>query len=276
MRTLRAIVFNTLFYGWLVCRLLWLLVMLPLPRRVGFRSVQSFMRQELALQRLFGMTIEVRGLENLPKGGFIVAAKHQSMWETFALLPMFEDVAFIYKKELGRVPLFGWYMRKFAQVAIDRSAGSQALRLMNDEARKAIAENRQVLIFPEGTRRPVGAPPQYKFGVAAVYDGVKAPVVPIALNSGMFWSKYFWRGDVGRIIIDILPPIQPGMSRGKFFKLLEHTIETACDAQMLEIADGPNPPPLSDMARERINDLRRLRDEAAKQEATPPQQDPQP
>ncbi len=255
MRSIRAFAFNTLFYSWFIVYLLWCMVFFPLPRRIGWRAVKGLMRHELALQRFFGMEISIRGLENIPQGGFIVAAKHQSIWETFALLPMFEDAAFIYKKELGRVPFFGWYMRKFAQIAVDRSKGAQALRLLNSEAKIAIADNRQILIFPEGTRRPAGAPPDYKFGVAALYNAVNAPVLPIALNSGLFWSKLAWRGHKGRIIVDILPAIPPGLPRDVFFKTLQEQIETACDAQLLEISKSSNPPPFDLAAQQRLKQL---------------------
>jgi 1-acyl-sn-glycerol-3-phosphate acyltransferase len=212
-------------------------------------------RTQLALQRLFGIRLDLRGAENLPREGGIIAAKHQSMWETFALVAFVRFPAFVYKKELGHILLFGSYLRKLRQIPVDRSAGSQAVKTMGDAARAAVDEGRQVLIFPEGTRKRPGSAPAYKFGIAKLYEATGRPVTPIALNSGLFWSNFFWNGHPGTIIVQVLPPIAPGLDRDTFFAEVQAVIERASDRLLLETAHGPNPPPLSPEAAARVKAL---------------------
>lgn len=236
MIRLRAFVFNTLFYGLLVLYMLAAIVAFALPRRVIYAIARSLAKHGLALQRLFGMEIELRGAEHLDRGGSIVAAKHQSMWETFALFFYVRDAAFIYKQELGRIPLFGAYLRKLELIEINRKGGARAFRAMATAARAAIDEGRQLVIFPEGTRRPPGAEPKYKYGVAKIYADVARPVVPIVLNSGLFWSSYFWRGRTGKLVVEVLPVIEPGLDADAFFTELQRVMEAASDRLIVETA----------------------------------------
>jgi len=142
------------------------------------------------LRVICGVKYEVRGREKIPKGRpLLVAAKHQSAWETFALLHLFDDPLFIVKRELMWIPIFGWLMIKGRMVPVDRSAGGQALNAMTDRARIELADNRQLIIFPEGTRRAAGAEPRYKHGVVHLYASMQVPCVPVALNSGLFWPR---------------------------------------------------------------------------------------
>ena len=171
--------------------------------------------------------VEVRGREKIPKGPIIVASKHQSAWETFALLPLFDNPLFIVKRELLWIPIFGWLMIKGRMVPVDRSAGSQALVAMTARANVELADNRQLIIFPEGTRRPAGAEPRYKFGVAHLYAAEGVPCVPVALNSGLFWPRRSIRRLPGTVVVEILDPIAPGLDKDVFFKRLQNDIETA-------------------------------------------------
>ncbi|HZT24594.1 MAG TPA: lysophospholipid acyltransferase family protein, partial [Pseudolabrys sp.] len=166
MTLVRSLVFNALFY---LNTLFWLLVALPtfvMPYRAVIRVAQMWGRVNLILLRIAGIRYEVRGRDKIPRGALIVAAKHQSAWETFALLPLFDDPLFILKRELQWIPVFGWLLIKGRMVPVDRGGGSQALAAMTERARKELADGRQLIIFPEGTRRAAGAEPRYKYGVA--------------------------------------------------------------------------------------------------------------
>lgn len=235
----RSIVFNALFY---LNTLAWLILGLPsffLPYRATIWIAKSWARVNLVLLRVVaGIDCEVRGREKIPSGPLIVASKHQSAWETFALLPLFDNPLFIVKRELMWIPFFGWLMRKGRMVPVDRSAGSQALVDMTERARVELADGRQLIIFPEGTRRPAGAEPRYKFGVAHLYAAAGAPCLPVALNSGLFWPRRSIRLRPGTVIVEILDPIAPGLDKDAFFKRLQHEVETAT-ARLL--AEGGKP-----------------------------------
>jgi 1-acyl-sn-glycerol-3-phosphate acyltransferase len=225
---MRSIVFNALFY---LNTLVWLILGLPtffLPYRATVWIAKSWGRVNLVLLRVVaGIDCEVRGREKIPSGPLIVASKHQSAWETFALLPLFDNPVFIVKRELMWIPIFGWLMRKGRMVPVDRGAGSQALVDMTERARVELADGRQLIIFPEGTRRPAGAEPRYKFGVAHLYAAAGVPCLPVALNSGLFWPRRSIRLRPGTVIVEILDPIAPGLDKDAFFKRLQHEVETA-------------------------------------------------
>ena len=226
----RSIIFNILFY---LNTLILLIVALPtffLPYRAIIWVAKTWGRINLVLLRVVaGVKIEVRGREKIPKGALLVAAKHQSAWETFALVPLFDNPVFIVKRELQWIPVFGWLMIKGRMVPVDRSAGSQALVEMAERARIELADNRQLIIFPEGTRRAAGAEPRYKFGVAHLYAAEGVPCVPIALNSGLFWPRRSIRRIPGTVVIEILDPIPPGLEKDVFFKRVQSDIETATE-----------------------------------------------
>jgi 1-acyl-sn-glycerol-3-phosphate acyltransferase len=235
----RSIVFNALFY---LNTLLWLILGLPtffMPYRAIIWIAKTWGRTNLVLLRVIaGIDYEVRGREKIPRGPIIVASKHQSAWETFALLPLFDNPLFIVKRELMWIPIFGWLMRKGRMVPVDRGAGSQALVDMTERARVELADGRQLIIFPEGTRRPAGAEPRYKFGVAHLYAVEGVPCVPVALNSGLLWPRRSLRLKPGTVIVEILDPIAPGLDKDAFFKRLHDEIETAT-ARLL--AEGNKP-----------------------------------
>jgi 1-acyl-sn-glycerol-3-phosphate acyltransferase len=224
---LRSIAFNVLFY---LNTAIWLIIALPtffMPYRAILVVAKAWGRSNLVLLRVAGIDYEVRGREKIPQGPLIVAAKHQSAWETFALLPLFDNPLFIVKRELQWIPIFGWLMVKGRMVPVDRSAGSQALAAMTERARIELARGRQLIIFPEGTRRPVGAEPRYKFGVAHLYAAEGVPCVPIALNSGLFWPRRSILRLPGTVLVEILDPIAPGLDRDVFFERLRHDLEMA-------------------------------------------------
>lgn len=231
---IRSIVFNMLFY---LNTLIYLVVALPtffLPYRAIIRVAQSWARTNLVLLRVVaGIKIEVRGREKIPQGAILVAAKHQSAWETFALLTVFDSPVFILKRELQWIPIFGWLTIKGRMVPIDRSKGSRALLAMTERARIELADNRQLIIFPEGTRRPAGAEPRYKQGVVHLYVAQGVPCIPVALNSGLFWPRRSIRRIPGTVVVEILDPIGPGLGKNEFFERLQNGIESAT-ARLIE------------------------------------------
>jgi len=175
------------------------------------------------LRTIAGLGFEVRGTP--PGTGVLVAAKHMSMWDTLALYLVLDDPAVVLKRGLTLIPFYGWYVSKAGSIAIDRKGGAQTLRRMAIAARAVIAQGRSVLIFPEGTRKKVGAPPDYKPGVAGLYGQLGVPCVPVALNSGLFWTGFVKRP--GTVVLEILAPIPPGLRSRDFMRLLEDRIEAA-------------------------------------------------
>jgi 1-acyl-sn-glycerol-3-phosphate acyltransferase len=235
MLVLRSLLFNLAFYANTILFLIGLIPFVLFPRKTFLRVVQAWGRVSIWLLRVIaGTRLEFRGLERVPAGGLLVASKHQSMLETFSLVTMFDDPTFVLKRELQWIPFFGWYTVKAAQVPINRSAGSAALVDMNERARKEAARGRQIIIFPEGTRRAPGAPPDYKTGVALLYEALDVPCVPVALNSGVFWPRRSWRRSPGTIVVEFLDPIPPGLPKTEFLRRLKESIETASDRLLAE------------------------------------------
>ena len=171
--------------------------------------------------------MEVRGLEHRPSGPALIAAKHQSMLDTVAPWRFLSDPCFVLKQELLRLPVYGWYARKADMVAVDREAHAKALRQLVTDARAQLAQGRQVIIFPEGTRQLPGAAPDYKPGVAALYRDLVIPVVPMATNSGVHWPAHGQGYTPGQVVFEFLEPIPAGLKRGEFMRALEDRIETA-------------------------------------------------
>lgn len=235
MVVIRSLAFNLLFYLNLTVQLLAALPTLLLPRRAIIEVAKFWARTNLwLLQAVCGITVEFRGLDKLPKGAFLVASKHQSLWETFALLPLFHDPAFILKRELMWIPFFGWYSWKGSMIPVDRGKRSQALIGMTDYARVELARGRQIIIFPEGTRRAPHAEPKYKYGVVHLYAETGVPCVPIALNSGLFWPRRSFLRHPGTIVAEVLDPIAPGLPKDVFAERLQQAIEAATERLLAE------------------------------------------
>ena len=184
----------------------------------------------------------------LPPGACLVASKHQSAWDTFALIPVFRDPAMVMKAELGWIPLYGWFSHKFRHIFVRRDKGPSALKALIRDARDRAAQGREIIIFPEGTRRPPGAPPDYKPGFLALYEGLGLPCVPVALNSGLFWPRRSFMRYPGTIVIEVLDPIPPGLPRAQARAVIQEKIETACALLIAEARAKPNPPPLPEAA----------------------------
>lgn len=218
---------------------------------VGYARLWS--RTALFLLRvLAGIRIEVRGRTNIPHGAALIAAKHQSALETFALFPILPAPALVMKSELRRIPLFGRFTEIAGMIEVDRAKGSTALRDMVHRCRQEAAKGRQIVIFPEGTRRPPGAEPAYQPGIALLYRGLGLPTVPVALNSGLYWPRRSFLKYPGTIVIEFLPPIEPGLDSRSFLARLEGVIEAASDRLLAEAASAPGAPPLPPQAEARL------------------------
>jgi 1-acyl-sn-glycerol-3-phosphate acyltransferase len=238
MLILRSALFNALFYLVLIGLMLVGLPALFCGRHAIFRLARLWSRTSLLLlDQICGMRVEFRGVDNIPSGGIIVAAKHQSVWETFALLVFFPDFAFILKRELAFIPVFGWYLARAEQIAINRSDGRTALAQATASARTLLSEGRQIFIFPEGTRRPVGGPPVYKFGVAHIYAECGVACLPVALNSGLFWPRRSFVRRPGTVLVEFLAPIAPGLGKEEFFAELQRRLEAATSRLIAEAID---------------------------------------
>lgn len=224
------------FYAWTTLLALAVLPAAPFMRPPAMRRVaRLWMRgTQAALRWIVGIDYEVRGRERLPPGPALIASKHQSAWETLIFHLLVPDLSIGLKDELTRIPVFGWYLMKGGCIRIDRGGAARALRSLVDGARTAAATGCSFLIFPEGTRRAPGAPPDYKAGVAALYQGLGLPLVPVALNSGLFWPGRGQGKRAGRITLEFLHPIPPGLERRALMRELETRIEGASAALIVE------------------------------------------
>lgn len=256
MKLLRSLAVQAAFYlTFVACAVIFLPFLLA-PRRWLWWALVRWSNALRGAVALFGPKLEVRGLEHLPDGGCIVACKHQSAFETIALLAVFRDPTYVLKRELMWIPFFGWYASRAEMTPIDRARRSEALKRLVASVKAAVANGKQVVIFPEGTRRPVGAEPEYKGGIAVLYREAKVPVVPVALNTGLYWPRNaLWRHP-GTAVVEILPPIAPGLDMQSFQARLVDAVETASDRLLVEAADAPDAPPLSPLAAARVAALR--------------------
>jgi 1-acyl-sn-glycerol-3-phosphate acyltransferase len=246
MIVLRSLLFNLAFFGWTTLCCFGLLWMLLLPRRQMVHVVEWYLKGVYLLERtLMGLDYEVRGAENLPtQGSFLVAAKHQSAWETMKLHLLLDDPAVILKRELMLVPTWGWYAAKAQMIAVDRGARGRAIASMLAGGRKVVAQGRPIVIFPQGTRTPVGGYLPYRVGVAVLYRELGLPIVPMAVNSGLYWPRRSFRKRPGKVIVEFLPPIAPGLSRDDVLAELEHRLEAATDRIVVEAGGPPTTRPV--------------------------------
>ena len=227
---LRSSIFNILFYFVTATCCVLLLPTLIAPRGVFLFVVRFWLFWVDILERfVLGLRYEIRGLEHLPtSGSYILAAKHESAYETMKLHPLFGDPAIILKQELLKVPLWGAYLKKSDQIAIDRSNAESAITSIQDGARRMKDQGRPIVIFPQGTRVWSHAPPNekpYKVGVARIQEATDLPIIPMALNSGYFWPRQGWCKRPGTVVFEFLPAIASGKPRDALLKTLEVAIE---------------------------------------------------
>ena len=230
---LRSILFNVLFYIHLTGLMLLGLPCLLMNRHAAMGMARQWGKNSLwLLEYVCHLKVEFAGLENIPQGAAIMCAKHQSILETFALIIPVDDFTYIVKRELTFIPLFGWYLWGTEQLAINRRKGSSALNQVVNLARKILPQGRKLIIFPEGTRRAAGAPPEYKFGATYLYSETGVPCLPVALNAGLFWPRRSFLRRPGVLTIEFLPVIGPGLGRQEFAALLQERIEAATNRLM--------------------------------------------
>jgi 1-acyl-sn-glycerol-3-phosphate acyltransferase len=227
-----------------------------MPRNKAWFVPKFWVRTSLWLQeRIVGTRIDIGGMENLPDGPFILAPKHQSLWGAIAFIPYLRDPLYILKRELVFIPMFGWYIKKLRLIPVDRGSRSKALRKVVVDTQREMSTDRQLIIYPEGTRRAPGAEPAYKYGIVELYNRLKLPVVPVAHNAGLFWPRRKFLRYPGTLKARFLPPIPPGLEREAFMSRLISETESGCDALLAEVASQPGHPPLPETALERLRVL---------------------
>lgn len=242
---MRSLLYNIAFYIIVPAYLIIGLPLLLRPRKQVVNGIYGGISRSLLwwLKALVGLETEARGLENLRKGPVIIAVKHQSTWDVFALTPYFDEPAMIYKSELGQIPFLGWFARKMDMIPVQRGKGRVAIKQLLKDARIRAEQGREIFIFPEGNRRAPGADPRYKRGIVALYKDLTIPVIPVALNSGLYWRRREFTRRPGKVIVEFLPAIEPGLESDEFMRQLQEAIEPATDRLIREALAGPNPPP---------------------------------
>lgn len=211
------------------------------------------------LRVIAGLKTQVEGAENIPPGGCIIASKHQSDWDIFAIFPHTKRPAYIAKKELMRIPFFGWAAHSLDCIEIDRQKGAGAIPAMIAQARAAIERECRIVIYPEGTRRKPLTAPDYRQGIVRMYSALNVPVVPVALNSGLYWGRnslLIWPGTAKA---RFLPAIEPGLAPDVFLERLRSTIEAASDQLALEAFEGGFDRPLDEGQKHHLEALRQAR-----------------
>ena len=229
MAVLRSLFFNVFFFAWTLAIVVMGLPFLLLPHRFTYRLGAFWVRVTLAvLGGLVGLRHRVVGLEHRLPGAAIYAVKHQSAWDTLVFALLLDEPAYVLKRELTDLPLFGWLLLRAGMIPVDRAGRASALRRMIGQAKQRTAAGRPLLIYPEGTRTAPGEHRPYQPGVAALYGQLDLPVVPVALNSGLFWGRRQFVKRPGTITVEFLPAIPPGLPRRAFMAELEKRLEGAC------------------------------------------------
>ncbi|THF57563.1 lysophospholipid acyltransferase family protein [Ollibium composti] len=258
MLYLRSLAFNFAFYVSLIVQMiLWTPYYFLSPRHRAWFVPKFWSRTSLWLYRVIaGTKSDIAGTENLPEGSFILAPKHQSFWDAIAFFPYLKDPLYILKRELTWIPFFGWYIQKMRMIPVDRGSRSKALKAVTAATRAEMARNpRQLIIYPEGTRRAPGAEPAYKYGIVEIYTQLGLPVVPVAHVAGLYWPRRKFLRYPGTIRARFLPAIPPGLGKDEFMRRLISETEAACDALLVEASRQPNPPPLPPTAVKRLAEL---------------------
>lgn len=258
MTVFRSVLFNAIFYLNLIGQMI---IMTPayflLPRKKSYIVAKNWAKSNhWLLAKIVGTTFEVEGLENAPQGSYIVAPKHQSFWDAYALLPWFDDPLYILKRELTWIPLFGWYLKKQRMVPVNRNARGKVMAAVMEQTKVEMKAGRQLIIYPEGTRRPPGAPAEYKYGIARLYRDLGVPVLPVVMHPGLFWPRRKFIRHPGHFKVRILPPIEPGMDPDAFLAHLIEVMETASDQLLIETVAANPKLPLPPTAVQRLAELK--------------------
>lgn len=230
MKLIRSILFVIWLYGAMAVVGIGMWPLVLMNERYVYVALRSWARATVwGLRWIVGARVTFEGLEHVPQGGGLLAMKHQSMFDTIVPALLLTKPTFVYKAELGDAPVMGAYLKR-NQLGVDRGGHAKALKSLVRGAREAVGKGRQIVIFPEGTRQPLGAPPDYKPGIAAMYKDLNIPVTPVALNSGLVWLPKGLIRSPGHIVVKVLPPIPAGLSREDFMRQLENVIESESEA----------------------------------------------
>ncbi|CAN7655154.1 lysophospholipid acyltransferase family protein [Rhizobium sp. LjRoot254] len=257
MTYLRSGIFQLCFYlSFIVQMIIFTPIYFLLPRKTAYKIPKNWARSNIWLAKhIAGISFEIEGMEQLPHQGFILSAKHQSFFDTFALIPYLDDPVYILKRELLWIPLFGWYAAKQDMIPINRADKSRAIPMMVARAREELARNRELIIYPEGTRKAPGAPPDYKYGIARLYKDLDVPVVPVVMHPGLFWPRHGFLRQPGHFKVRFLKPIEPGMPPDQFFKHLIEVTERASDELLVETIRNNPHLKIPESARLRLDEL---------------------
>ena len=244
MIMVRSLLFAFLLYAWTVGLSILYLPLLFVPRKLLAIFVAIWLRgiAKIASTSL-GLRYEIRGVENRPSGPAIYASKHQSAWETLFFRLIVPDCAFVLKRDLMWIPLWGWYVWRMGMIGIDRAAGIRSIKKMIVRAHGVLSAGRPIVVFPQGTRVAPGARSPYLSGIAAIYRELNVSVVPVALNSGLFWPRRRFVKFPGTITVEFLKPIPPGLKRAEFMEQLELQIEEASSRLEAEARQDPTTAP---------------------------------
>ncbi|MEA3033677.1 MAG: 1-acyl-sn-glycerol-3-phosphate acyltransferase [Sphingomonadales bacterium] len=214
MRFIRSLLFTLIFYAGTVLFVAAAALVSPFGRsavRAVANAWAGFHRA--CASGLLGIGTRIEG--EVPQGAILIAAKHQSMFETIDLVVVLGTPRIVMKRELARIPLWGWLATRYGMIAVDRAGGAAALRRMMKEGEEARAEGRPVVIFPEGTRVAPGEAPPLQPGFAGLYRALGLPVVPLALDSGRLWPRRSFVKRPGFVTMRFGEPIPPGLPRGE-------------------------------------------------------------
>ncbi|MDQ8023861.1 MAG: lysophospholipid acyltransferase family protein [Moraxellaceae bacterium] len=253
MHLLRSILFALLLTITIPPAALVALCMAPFPPQLRYKVISKWAQSMMPLIRIvLGIRYRVIGRENLPAVPSVILSKHQSAWETIAFQAIFPPIAFVLKRELLRLPFFGWGLAQMPIISIDRAAGKDALLQVVDQGKARIAEGFWVVVFPEGTRAAIGSQKRYKVGGASLAIGANAPVVPVAHNAGEFWRRNAFVKRPGEVVVSIGPAIDPkGLSaeelnirveawiEGEMRRLFPHHYGDAAPTVLSSLADEP-------------------------------------
>jgi 1-acyl-sn-glycerol-3-phosphate acyltransferase len=240
MTAIRSIIYQFFFHLWTSIVGICGLPALFMPKPVVWAISPLWSAVSFSILRIFtGLGYRLEGTENVTDGPVIYASKHQSAWDTMIYPHILSNPIVVLKKELLSVPFYGWYLRKYGSISIDRKGGAKALRAMVQDARDAIESGRPIVVFPEGTRTGPGEHVKYQSGVAALYRELGVPVVPVALNSGLYWRRRSYIRRPGTIVLRFLPAIPPGLDRRAFMARLESDIEAAQTELVGDQAESP-------------------------------------
>lgn len=236
MKIIRSFFFNCVFIGIQALFVFAMVFTLPFHRR----AIQSIVRAwakilRIAMRSMVDIRFEIRGMENIPQEPCIFASKHQSAWDTFAFYLLLDDPSYVVKKELMNIPIWNWCARKAQVIPVDREGNISALRQLVIDVKDRLNKGSSVIIFPEGTRTKPGAKALYHPGIAALYMKINVPIIPVALNSGLFWSRHSMLKHPGTMVFEILPALPSGMKRKEFMTMLENRIETTTTNLIAEV-----------------------------------------